>query len=778
MDAQALEAEAKTMAIKQVSMMLQRPDQLEKVDAYKKRVMRKKASVEGMLKSVMQTQLDGVRTGIVHLKNSRQEIQEVKKTLKEMEEIFPGIPVLVEKLKHVREESMKHSQYGAAVENLKHIFDVPDSVQKSRQYVSEGKLLLAHQSLMDLENSRDDLLFEMHRLPTTSSTDKNMLKHYFSEVEKISEELAKQLWLIIRLVLNSVRKEPAIIVTALRIVEREEKRDEAALKRQDATSFISPGRPKKWRKRVFEILEEAVYERIAGTQLEDRAQDKMWLVRHLEITRQLILEDLRVVKIACVPCFPKHYNIVQEMLRLYHRCLSSHLQELATSLEGNEFITLLNWVQIYEGPELMTHPTLNFNLKKEGLESLLPKPLVDDITTKYLDTIKRNYTDWMNNTIIREKKDWSGSNEPEADDERHYQTTTPVIVFQMIDQHLQVAKTVDQRLVNRVLIISMEHLANFAKMYKKAVAELSASHFADRTQYKFFTPYMIAIANNCTSFTEIAQKFSTQYRSTTDTLVTDKDAETVFANVRDSFEKLRSDTIHSLLHELSMDVDLELNKIGSKDWLDGKHCVVENVCLTLDDYFRDYKHLKEMNFDSMKSKLQARLAKGYISALLQKKMVLKDQSQREQFARRFVREADTLKNHMAKYPSYSTMSANKESPFDVAASLSEFLTMKDVDSMLFLEVSGLIQKYPDISADHLVCLLSLREDMAKTNVRRVSIGNYVHRLAFNVSLLWNSSWWTWCQSWKASGEVKRKPYSATSSLERSSSSIIQMTPSV
>ena len=77
---------------------------------------------------------------------------------------------------------------------------------------------------------------------------------------------------------------------------------------------------------------------------------------------------------------------------------------------------------------------------------------------------------------------------------------------------------------------------------------------------------------------------------------------------------------------------------------------------------------------------------------LQKKMVLKDQSQREQFAKRFVREADTLKNHMAKYPSYSNMASNKDSPFDVMPALSELITMKDVDSMLFLEVSGLIQK--------------------------------------------------------------------------------------
>ena len=37
--------------------------------------------------------------------------------------------------------------------------------------------------------------------------------------------------------------------------------------------------------------------RIEGNQLEDRTTNKMWLVRHLEITRQLVLEDLRVVKV-------------------------------------------------------------------------------------------------------------------------------------------------------------------------------------------------------------------------------------------------------------------------------------------------------------------------------------------------------------------------------------------------------------------------------------------------------------------------------------------------
>lgn len=43
-------------------------------------------------------------------------------------------------------------------------------------------------------------------------------------------------------------------------------------------------------------------DRIEGTQMGDRTTDKMWLVRHLEVTRQLVLEDLRVVKVS-LKCF-------------------------------------------------------------------------------------------------------------------------------------------------------------------------------------------------------------------------------------------------------------------------------------------------------------------------------------------------------------------------------------------------------------------------------------------------------------------------------------------
>lgn len=78
---------------------------------------------------------------------------------------------------------------------------------------------------MDLENSRDDLLFELYKLPNQAPADQVLLKAYFEDVEDVSQSLGKQLKLVLSRTLNTVRKEPTVIVTALRIIEREEKAD-------------------------------------------------------------------------------------------------------------------------------------------------------------------------------------------------------------------------------------------------------------------------------------------------------------------------------------------------------------------------------------------------------------------------------------------------------------------------------------------------------------------------------------------------------------------------
>ena len=69
---------------------------------------------------------------------------------------------------------------------------------------------------MELENSRDDLLFELHKLPNQSLDDKNLLKEYFEPVSELSIRMEKQIKFTLRRTLNTVRKDPKVIVTALR----------------------------------------------------------------------------------------------------------------------------------------------------------------------------------------------------------------------------------------------------------------------------------------------------------------------------------------------------------------------------------------------------------------------------------------------------------------------------------------------------------------------------------------------------------------------------------
>lgn len=88
------------------------------------------------------------------------------------------------------------------------------------------------------------------------------------------------------------------------------------------SGFKTPGRPKRLKEKALRILEDSVTEKLEASQLEERAENKMWLVRYLEVMRQLILQDLLVVKSLCVPCFPPSYKILNCYVSMYHRCLS------------------------------------------------------------------------------------------------------------------------------------------------------------------------------------------------------------------------------------------------------------------------------------------------------------------------------------------------------------------------------------------------------------------------------------------------------------------------
>ena len=738
---EALEAEAKEKGTKYVMGILQRPGQLEKLDQYKLRVIRKKASVETQLKTAMQSQLDGVREGLKLLEVAQNDVKEIKSNMIWVKKSIQNIPDLLKKLQAVKEENMRHSQYETAKHNLKHIFNVPDIVKKTKNWIIEGKLLFAKQSLAELENSRDDLLFELHKLPHTSQADRIMLEMYFEEIGQLSDMIKKQVCLILSRTLNTVRKDPTIIVTALRIIEAEEKADAFHEMRRKQTNFCSAGRPKKWKAMALSVLEEAVSQRIEGTQTDERENHKMWLVRHLELTRLLILEDLRVVKTLCILCFPRSWNIVDTYVRMYHRCLSNHFKEIIQKgLIGNENVSLLSWcLNTYPGPELMSHPELKIDINQ--YEPLLPESLIDDLEQRYLSDIEANYAEWMKKTLEKEEEDWMKA--MPLEDAGYYQSSAPDIVFQIVNQNLEVARTINQKLIDKVLLLSMEQTINFAKLYGEAILQLKNKHFVDRSQNPYYTQHMISIVNNCMQFREFAGRWKSDIRT--------KETVKVYEKLMQSYLEVRNESVKYLLTEAFRDLYLHFNDLFTPKWLTSS-APVDTICLTFEDYFQDYVHLTTENFEYVISFAQTHVAKCFIYKIMQGKINFGNYEERKEATNKIKAEILQIKSFFHRIAPNVKIDQN----FDLIDPLVEIIRVQDPE-MLLLDLHELVARFSDITETQLECLLMIRGDLKRSEVRdkvsyilssrtnqpkdtliKKSIFSFIGR--GNVSMDWDAYW--------------------------------------
>ncbi|XP_054610836.1 exocyst complex component 3 isoform X2 [Dunckerocampus dactyliophorus] len=630
--------EAVATAVQRVAGMLQRSDQLDKVEQYRRREARKKASVEARLKAAIQSQLDGVRTGLTQLHSALLDVKDIQTSLTDVSKDWRQSINTIENLKDVKDAVVQHSQLASAVENLKNIFSVPEIVAETQQLIEQAELLQAHRKLMELESSRDDLMYEQYRMDSKNTSDMHLISIYFEDV-----------------------------------------------------------------------LEGTVSTRIESTQAVTREADKMWLVRLLEITRKYVLDDLIVVKNLMVQCFPPHYNTFNRFFSLYHNAVSTRVKELAfEDLEANEIVSLLTWVlNTYKSVEMMGHPEL-ISESSNQLESLLPQDVVDDLLSKYVQTFTSNITGWLRKALETDKKDWQKETEPEADQDGYYQTTLPAIVFQMFEQNLQVAAQIDGDFKEQVLKLCLKQMNSFLIRYKEEAMAYKEEHLRDRKLPQCYVQYMIAIINNCQTFKESINSLKRKYSQSSE--ATDSDVA-----IERTLNEVAKEGCQFLLDEVFLDLEHHLSELLTRKWLLGSHAV-DTICVTVEDYFNDFNKIKKPFNQEMTSEALRRVVVDYIKAVIQKRITFRNADERRDGAERMIKEADQFKFLFRK------LAAGEDTDRLCGAivAIAEVFKLTD-PTLLFLEVTTLVSKYPDIREEHIQALLAVRGD-ASREMRTMIIG--------------------------------------------------------
>ncbi|KAM6353100.1 exocyst complex component 3-like protein isoform 6-T6 [Alca torda] len=671
-EAEKAEKLARGAALKWASGVFYRPEKLEGLGQYRSREMQRNSSIQSRLKSTVQSYLEGG-------------------------------------LQQMRALMAEHVQLASVVQVLPQLFSVQEMFSHTLQLLHGQHLLEAHAELMMMEHLRDDILSQLH-LRGLSSAQTTVLS-YFGGLQELNESLAGQLWDIVGNSLRLVREDPVLFVTAVRIIEREEKIDDTLL--LEAT-FLPPGRPKGWKQKFYQVLQET----ITGAHFHAPRMDAEGpgLARHLATLQKDIVSELRVVKDLMVQCVPSHYSILSICTATYHQALTSHLQDiLREDLDKQALFLLLEWaLRVYHSPEMMGHPDLLPEVDVSALGPLMSPELVDQTERKYLVKVKASVLKWMQRTLEVEFKDWFREEEPETDHQGFFQSALPVIVMQMLNENIRVASLITDSLQQKVYNMALEELEAFLGRLREALVQYGKEHQKDRTVPKYYVAYLLAMLNNNLALS-----------SSVSSLHPDTARREVPVSLRAALDRTQKKACQLLLEELLLDLQPLCLQLPSRKWLSGSQ-LVSSMCEVIDKYAKEFSRVRKPIFTLLLTESELLVASQYLRALMQKKMVCKNEEERGQLCDRLLQDATELRDLFcglvrgAREPglgrgreaSHSKGLDQSQQSLEAVFALRELICLKD-PALLSLEVLGFITKYPDISDEHISTLLDLRGDVSK-----------------------------------------------------------------
>ncbi|XP_055154526.1 exocyst complex component 3-like protein isoform X6 [Symphalangus syndactylus] len=665
---------ARGAALKWASGVFYRPEQLARLGQYRIREVQRTCSLEARLKSVVQSYLEGVQTGVWQLARATEVVQGTREALSQARGVLQGMSQALQTLEPLRERVAQHKQLQALSHLLPRLRAVPAAVAHTQTLIDGQQFLEAYVSLRELEQLREDTWAPLGGLELPVFQGLDLLFEALGQAVEAAAGTAGKL----------AREDPALLVAAVRVAEVE-------------TGRTTPlGQvPRDWRQRCLRALQEGLERAHFGSPLLPAPGA---LPGWLEALRVALPVELVTAEALVAPCCPPHYNVVQLWAHTLHSGLRRSLQNLLAGpeLEAADAFALLHWaLHVYLGQEMMGSLELGPEADVSQLEPLLTLENIEQLEATFVANIQASMSQWLQNVLDGEVAEWGREQGPNTDPSGSYYSPMPAIVLQILEENIRVASLVSESLQQRVHGMALSELGIFLRSFSDALIRFSRDHLRGKSMAPHYVPYLLAALNHKSALS-----------SSGSVLQLDGAASGALAPVEAALDELQRRIYRLVFEALQAELQPLFADLPSRQWLSSPE-LLESVCERTGRFCRDFWRVRNPTVQLLLAEAERAVVLQYLSALMQGRLVCRGADERTQAAERLRHDAAQLQQLFL-----SLGLEEKAHCAPVLLALRELLNLRD-PALLGLEVAGLRQQFPDVSEDHVSALLGLRGDLSR-----------------------------------------------------------------
>ncbi|RXK37654.1 hypothetical protein M231_05066 [Tremella mesenterica] len=620
-----------TSAASAVGEILRQPDDLVKLAAYRKKLLKEKSALDAKLADGVKAQLDATREALLKLQSSRAAVGLVREEMVAVEKLKGGSEgdsaAAFDRITRVSTIHRNLAQVTKMVNNLRSMSDKVDHIaslldsDKNHPMGSCGpspNLLIIHFQLQQLEGFRNETL---HQAKKADAGEREVLIKLFEKLDKVGADFEGWLWELGGNIVELARRgNGGTVVRLLKVIEVEGKEDEKAVAMRlvrkvassDAASKFKSMQAnarviKNYRHKLQDTMTSSIKSSFEG-HLKECDTDYLSFIEGLS----WIYKDIIRIKDDVEPLFPPDYEIYPFLVKAYHKSLNETLRKIVDSApEAKVLLELHAWIKEYRQ-----------SMKELEIPSTwLQPPLLDgksqDLIEDYVKLLITKLDEWTVNLMKQEtaKFTWR-SQEPEQSEDGQFGMEGVVDFFQLVNQQCDLALDSNQGAVlARVVTETSKVMRRVQAEWLKLVADESRLQIEKKPEEVAggLVEYVMALANDQLKSADYVESLSGRLEP----LVSEKYKSVIserFNDAIDGYLDVAKKCTSSLVESVFNDVKIATKGLITPVWYTEQ--LMDQIIETMRDYMGDYQvHLNPSIFDILVEDLLDAFLITYLTAL-------------------------------------------------------------------------------------------------------------------------------------------------------------------